>query len=42
MKEVDQQIRNIDHVYYYTRYVDDIIVISTDKSDSIYEKQLKF
>ncbi|HFX6243924.1 TPA: RNA-directed DNA polymerase [Acinetobacter baumannii] len=41
MKEVDQQIRNIDHVYYYARYVDDIIVISTDKSDSIYEKTIK-
>lgn len=44
MEEFDESIRSLDGIYYYSRYVDDIIIISTnsDKSiKSIITKKLK-
>ncbi len=41
MKEIDEKIRNMDDVYYYARYVDDIIIISTENCAKIFEKTLK-
>lgn len=37
MREVDDKIQRIESVYYYARYVDDIIIISSSASNFIYE-----
>jgi len=38
MKEIDHEIKNIGNIYYYARYVDDIIIISPQKSEIISPK----
>jgi hypothetical protein len=37
MRDFDRKIRGIQNVYYYARYVDDIIIISFEKSQKIYD-----
>jgi hypothetical protein len=39
--KMDAQIRKIEGVYFYARYVDDIIIFSSKDSDDIYTKILK-
>lgn len=41
MKDVDSEIKNLNDVYYYGRYVDDIIIISPQKYESILEKTVE-
>lgn len=40
MKYVDEKIRNINGVYYYARYVDDIIVVSFKEAGSVFDSIL--
>ncbi|HCD1131326.1 TPA: RNA-directed DNA polymerase [Morganella morganii] len=41
MKNVDSAIKNIPGVYYYSRYVDDIFILSTKNSTEIYCEVIK-
>ena len=38
LTEMDSDIKKIDGVYFYARYVDDIIIFSTKNSDDVYQK----
>jgi len=38
MREIDYKIQRIESIYYYARYVDDIIIISSSNSDFIYNE----
>ncbi len=41
MKDIDSEIKNLNDVYYYGRYVDDIIIISPQKYESTLEKTIE-
>jgi len=41
MKDIDNEIKNIKDVYYYARYVDDIIIISPNNYESILQKTIE-